>query len=99
MDNQSQAEGGGLNAARNKERKRIMKWFKEVFLPSLRERAVQYHGKTATFVTAKQSDICRRYMTSRICNGDYGQFEIYEFEFNNHKVQLCEAGKHDIIYW
>lgn len=76
-----------------------MEWFIEVFLPSLYQKSIQYHGKAATFVTPKQADICRRYMTSKVCNGDYGQFEIFECLFNNNKIQLCESGKYDVLYW
>ena len=76
-----------------------MKWFLEVFLPSLHSIATQYHGKTVTFLTEKQADICRRYMTAKECHGFYGDFVIFEGFFNDKKIQLCEAGKYDILYW
>lgn len=76
-----------------------MKWFTETFLPSLYGRKTMYHGKEATFLTSKQADICRKYMTERICHGDYGQFGIFECVWNERKLQLCEAGKYTILYW
>lgn len=76
-----------------------MKWFEEIFLPSLYNQKKMYHGKTATFLTDKQADICRRYMTERICHGDYGQFDVFEHTYGESKIQLCEMGKYNILYW
>ena len=76
-----------------------MEWFEKVFLPSLHEKKKTVHGKISTLLSQKQADICGRYMKSRICGGDYGQFEIYEYSFNGKKIQLCESGKYNILYW
>ena len=76
-----------------------MKWFEEVFLPSLFEKKKMVHGKVCTYITDKQAHICRKYMTEKICNGDYGQFSIYEHKYNECKIQLCESGKYNILYW
>lgn len=76
-----------------------MDWFNEQYLPSLFQRKKSYHGRAATFLTDKQADVCRRYMNERICNGDYGQFVIFEYTFNDKKIQLCEAGKYTVLYW
>ena len=76
-----------------------MDWFTKTFLPSLYERKTMYHGKLATFLTIKQADICRKYMNERLCHGDYGQFGVFEYTYNEKKVQLCEAGKYNILYW
>jgi hypothetical protein len=76
-----------------------MKWFEEVFLPSLFQQKKMVHGKVCTYLTEKQANICRKYMTERICNGDYGQFGIFEHTFNGNKIQLCESGRYTILYW
>ena len=73
--------------------------FEETFLPSLFNRKKMYHGKVATLLTDKQADVCRRYMTEKICHGDYGQFGIFEHTYNESKIQLCESGKYNILYW
>lgn len=76
-----------------------MKWFAETFLPSLYERRKMYHGKIATFLTERQANICRKYMSERICYSDYGQFGIFEGQYDNKKIQLCEVGKYEVLYW
>lgn len=76
-----------------------MKWFESVFVPSLYERKRVVRGKTCTYLTDKQADVCRRYMSSKVCNGDYGQFEIFEGFYNGNKIQLCESGKYNVLYW
>ena len=76
-----------------------MSWFIEKFLTSLYERKKIVHGKECTYLTDKQADICKKYMNEKICYGDYGQFIIYDFTFNNNKIQLCEQGKYNVLYW
>lgn len=76
-----------------------MEWFNTVFLPSLYDRRKMVRGKTVTYLTEKQAHICRRYMSVRICTGDYGQFYIMEHIYNGDKIQLCEEGKYLVLYW
>lgn len=76
-----------------------MEWFENSFLPSLYERKKMVHGKWCTYLTDKQADVCRRYMQVRKCHGDYGDFYLEEYTFNGNKIQLCESGKYNILYW
>lgn len=77
----------------------VMKWFEEVFLPSLYEQRKNHYGKLVTFLTYKQAEICRRYLNERLCHGEYGDFCNYEGVFNDKKIQLCQHGKYDILFW
>lgn len=76
-----------------------MDWFNQVFLPSLYERRKTVHGKVCTYLTEKQAYICGKYMTERICCGDYGQFGIFEYLYNGNKIQMCQSGRYTVLYW
>lgn len=76
-----------------------MKWFEETFLPSLFEQKKMGRSGLCTYLTEKQANICRKYMSERICHGDYGQFGIFEGSYNGNKIQLCESGRYTILYW
>lgn len=76
-----------------------MEWFEKIFLTSLYNNKKMVHGKICSYITDRQADICRKYMAERVCYGDYGQFSVFEHLFNGNKIQLCEAGKYNIIYW
>lgn len=76
-----------------------MKWFDEIFLPSLHERIVNNHGKAVTFITPKQADICYRYFKAEQHNSDYGYFDTYRYEYNGKNISLSEEGKYIKIYW
>jgi hypothetical protein len=77
-----------------------MKWFTEVFLPSMIEKEKKqpekYRGQV--ILSDKQVDICRRYMNEKQCHGDYGYFTVFEFEAGSHRFQLCEAGKYTFLH-
>ena len=47
-----------------------MKWFREVFLKSLIEQ-LEKRQSNQMWITEKQADICKKYMTQKSACGDY----------------------------
>ena len=76
-------------------------WFKEVFLPSLIQRAKQNAGpkyQNRVILSPKQYAICIRNMAVKTCHGDYGDFYLLVYETDTHKFQVEQAGKYDFLY-
>lgn len=66
-----------------------MKWFKEVFFPSLVKR---YEEKGRFKLSDKQTDICRRYMNDTK-NVNFCQ------EFNGYGIYQCSYSRKSPFYW
>lgn len=71
-----------------------MKWFTDVFLPSLEKRMNNPKYPNQCILTPKQANICYKYMDTKDCHGDYGWFSIYEITVGNKKYQVSKAGKY-----
>lgn len=63
-----------------------MKWFITVFLPSLEERYNQRGGKL--WLTAKQVDVCRRYMEYGAMRGQM----YYDCGDKSYRLQIAPNG-------
>lgn len=76
------------------------KWFDEVFLPSLIDKAKKNPAKyqNRVILSEKQREVCIRNMTPKSCHGDYGEFSMFVHETNTHKFQMSEAGKYTFLY-
>lgn len=74
-----------------------MKWFTEVFLPSLEKHMNNPKYPNQCILSLKQAEICYRYMNERYCSGDYGGFYNYEIQVGNKYYQLTKRGKYTFL--
>ena len=76
------------------------KWFDEIFLPSLVEKAKKNPAKyqNRVILSDKQFEICLKNMTEKQCHGDYGDFSILVYETCTYKVQADQSGKYNFMY-
>lgn len=74
-----------------------MKWFTEVFLPSLESRMNNPKYPNSCILSDKQADICYKYMEEISCRGDYGYFNIYQIKVNGHKWTMTQRGRYTFL--
>lgn len=78
-----------------------MKWFKEVFLPSMEDKFNNPSNpkyRNQVILTERQYNVCLRYMKQVQCYGEYGDFYIYEFETGNARYTLSNRGRYHFLY-
>lgn len=71
-----------------------MKWFLEVFLPSLEGRMNNPKYPNQAIITHNQFDVCRKYFSAVQCHGDYGWFAVWEFRTEEANYQITFRGKY-----
>lgn len=71
-----------------------MKWFLEVFLPSLEKRMNNPKYPNQAIITNNQFEVCSKYFKPRQCYGDYGYFTIYEFAIESASYQITFRGRY-----
>lgn len=74
-----------------------MKWFTEVFLPSLEKRMNNPKYPNQLILSDKQYDVCLRYMNDKQCHGFYGWFTIYEIEVDNIQYTVTDRGRYHFL--
>lgn len=74
-----------------------MKWFLEVFLPSLEKRMNNPKYPNQAIITNNQFEVCLKYFKPRQCYGDYGYFTNFEFETEKAFYQITFRGKYTFL--
>ena len=71
-----------------------MKWFLEVFLPSIEKRMNNPKYPNQAIITRNQFDVCARYFQSVQCHSDYGWFTIWEYRTEEAHYQITFRGQY-----
>lgn len=74
-----------------------MKWFTEVFLPSIEKRMNNPKYPNSCILSDKQADVCYKYMNEVDCYGDYGNFVNYQIIANGYKWLMTKRGKYTFL--
>jgi hypothetical protein len=74
-----------------------MKWFEEVFLPSLESKMNNPKYPNSCILSEKQAEICYKYMKAKSCRGDYGGFTNYEITIGGKYYQMTQRGKYHYL--
>lgn len=76
------------------------KWFEEVFLASLVEKAKNNPEKYQhqVILSPKQADICYRYMNYSTGYCGTRSYTSYDYETNTHSFTLVESGRYCLLH-